>query len=98
LYFSVVKNNLSQKDYKNYTHEKTIIHYLLVDVGASGFFSKKEKGWVSLFDGKSFAGWRVNEENPKTFSIEDGTIKVAGERTHLFYEGLLVIMISKILN
>ncbi len=42
---------------------------------------------MSLFDGKSFAGWRVNEENPKTFSIEDGTIKVAGERTHLFYEG-----------
>jgi hypothetical protein len=62
------------------------------------FSQKKEKGWVSLFDGKSFAGWRVNEENPKTFSIEDGTIKVAGERTHLFYEGLLVIMISKILN
>lgn len=51
------------------------------------FSQKKEKGWVSLFDGKSFAGWRVNEENPKTFSIEDGTIKVAGERTHLFYEG-----------
>lgn len=51
------------------------------------FSQRKEKGWISLFDGKSFAGWRVNEENPTTFSIEDGTIKVAGERTHLFYEG-----------
>ena len=47
----------------------------------------KDKGFVSLFDGKTFAGWKVNEEHPATFSIEDGTIKVAGDRTHLFYEG-----------
>lgn len=46
-----------------------------------------QKGWVSLFDGKTFDGWHVNEEHPSTFSIEDGTIKVAGERTHLFYDG-----------
>ena len=51
------------------------------------FSQKKENGWVSLFDGKSFTGWRVNEDHPATFSVEDGTIKVAGERTHLFYEG-----------
>jgi Domain of Unknown Function (DUF1080) len=51
------------------------------------FSQKKEKGWVSLFDGKSFDGWKINEDNPATFSIEDGIIKVAGERTHLFYEG-----------
>ncbi|MDR6562022.1 MULTISPECIES: DUF1080 domain-containing protein [unclassified Arcicella] len=51
------------------------------------FSQKKEKGWVSLFDGKTFAGWHVNEEHPSTFTIEDGTIKVAGERAHLFYEG-----------
>lgn len=53
----------------------------------TAFSQKKEKGWVSLFDGKSFAGWKVNEEHPNTFSIEDGTIKVAGERAHLFYDG-----------
>jgi hypothetical protein len=52
-------------------------------------FSQKTKknGWQKLFDGKSFAGWRVNEENPSTFSIEKNTIKVAGARTHLFYVG-----------
>ena len=50
------------------------------------FSQKKEKGWASLFDGKTFAGWHVNEEHPSTFTIEDGTIKVAGERAHLFYE------------
>jgi hypothetical protein len=47
----------------------------------------KNKGWQKLFDGKTLSGWRVNEENPATFSIENNTIKVAGPRTHLFYEG-----------
>jgi Domain of Unknown Function (DUF1080) len=51
------------------------------------FSQKKDKGFVSLFDGKTFTGWKVNEEHPATFSIEDGMIKVAGDRTHLFYEG-----------
>jgi Domain of Unknown Function (DUF1080) len=51
------------------------------------FAQKAKRGWYSLFDGKSFAGWKVNEDNPATFSIENGTIKVAGPRTHLFYEG-----------
>ena len=51
------------------------------------FSQKKEKTWVSLFDGKTLSGWRVNEENPATFTVENGLIKVAGDRTHLFYEG-----------
>jgi hypothetical protein len=50
-------------------------------------FSQNNNDWVSLFDGKTFEGWRVNEENPKSFSIENGLIKVAGDRTHLFYDG-----------
>jgi Domain of Unknown Function (DUF1080) len=63
--------------------------FLLLFLGSISlsFSQEKENGFVSLFDGKTFAGWRVNEENPNTFSIEDGTIKVAGDRTHLFYEG-----------
>lgn len=43
--------------------------------------------WESMFDGKTLSGWKVNEENPNTFSIENGTIKVAGPRSHLFYRG-----------
>ena len=41
--------------------------------------------WVDMFDGKSLEGWKVNTENPETFSVEDGAIKVAGPRTHLFF-------------
>ena len=43
-------------------------------------------GWISLFDGKSFTGWRINQ-NDSTFSIEDGAIKVNGKVSHIFYEG-----------
>jgi len=41
--------------------------------------------WVNMFDGKTLKGWKVNSENPATFSVEDGAIKVKGERAHLFY-------------
>ena len=43
--------------------------------------------WHSLFDGRTLMGWQSNPENPTSFSIEDGTIRVAGERSHLFYVG-----------
>lgn len=46
----------------------------------------QDGGWINLFDGKSFDGWKASE-NPSTFSIEDGKIKVAGPRAHLFYVG-----------
>jgi hypothetical protein len=41
--------------------------------------------WVSMFDGKTLEGWKVNSENPETFSVEEGAIKVKGPRAHLFY-------------
>ena len=48
--------------------------------------TKSEPQWESLFDGESFDGWKKNE-HPETFTIEDGMIKVNGERSHLFYDG-----------
>jgi len=45
-----------------------------------------QKNWVSLFDGKTLNGWKVGE-NAHTFSIEDGAIKVAGPKAHLYYMG-----------
>lgn len=43
-------------------------------------------GWISLFDGKSLAGWKANE-NPDTFSVAAGELVVKGPRAHLFYVG-----------
>jgi hypothetical protein len=40
----------------------------------------------TLFDGKSFEGWKINESD-KSWSIEDGAIKAHGNRSHIFYVG-----------
>lgn len=44
------------------------------------------EGWISLFDGKSLANWKV-AENAATFQVEKGMIAVHGPRAHLFYDG-----------
>ena len=43
-------------------------------------------GWVSLFDGKSLAGWKANESSD-SFRVVDGMIAATGTRSHLFYTG-----------
>jgi hypothetical protein len=43
--------------------------------------------WQTIFDGETLDGWKKAGENPESISVEDGTIKCAGERSHLFYEG-----------
>ena len=43
-------------------------------------------GWISLFDGKSLANWKVGN-NAETFSVQDGMIVVHGKTAHLFYDG-----------
>lgn len=45
-----------------------------------------QDGWVRLFDGKTFNGWKASE-NPSTFTIADGQLVVYGDRAHLFYTG-----------
>jgi hypothetical protein len=55
---------------------------------AAGFLLNTSAGageWVDMFDGKSLKGWKVNTENPKTFSVDGGAIKVFGPRGHVFY-------------
>ncbi len=42
--------------------------------------------WMALFNGENLDGWVANE-NEGTFTVENGTIKVYGNRSHLFYNG-----------
>ena len=42
--------------------------------------------FVSLFDGKTLDGWKINE-SPETFKVEDGNLVVNGNRGHAFYDG-----------
>jgi hypothetical protein len=45
-----------------------------------------QDGWISLFNGKDFTGWKVSEHE-SSFSIKDGAIVAHGERAHCFYVG-----------
>ena len=47
----------------------------------------EEDGWVQLWDGSTFDGWKLSVENPGTFQITDGAIVARGPRAHLFYAG-----------
>jgi hypothetical protein len=48
---------------------------------------KKEKGFVTIFDGKTFNGWKISEPEKKSWTIQDGAIVAHGERSHLYYVG-----------
>jgi hypothetical protein len=58
----------------------------LLLASCSSVKNQNKGGWISIFDGKTLNGWKKNQ-NPETFSVENGTIKVAGPVSHLFYDG-----------
>ena len=68
----------------------TLLACSMLCVGvAEGGKKKKKKtddGWVTIFDGKSFAGWKASE-NVDSWKIEDGAFVCNGPRSHLFYTG-----------
>jgi hypothetical protein len=68
--------------------KKIILSYALVLVTLCTFAQVKadKDGWIPLFDGKSLDDWKISE-NPSSFSVEDGVIKVHGDRAHAFYQG-----------
>ncbi|TDI70509.1 MAG: DUF1080 domain-containing protein [Bacteroidetes bacterium] len=66
-------------------------NYLIVLVMSLGFLTtvygqKKQNDWIPLFNGKNLEGWQVGE-NADSFSVENGALKVAGLKAHLFYMG-----------
>lgn len=69
---------------------KQIVFFVLI-AAASMMFSCKTQPtigeWQTIFDGESLDGWKKAGENPESITVEDGTIKCSGERSHLFYKG-----------
>jgi hypothetical protein len=49
--------------------------------------AQTDEGFVSLFDGKTFNGWKTATEHTNTWTIEDGSFVAHGDRCHLFYVG-----------
>ena len=65
---------------------RDVLALLLAAPAAPRAFCDVSDGWISLFDGKSLAGWKASEHEG-TFSVTDGQIVVHGDRSHLFYVG-----------
>ncbi len=49
--------------------------------------TKPSGEWEVIFNGENLDGWKKATENPESITVEEGTIKCSGERSHLFYEG-----------
>jgi hypothetical protein len=59
---------------------------LVVALVPAGVAAADEPGFEPLFDGKSLAGWKANE-NVDSWKVADGQIVCHGPRSHLFYMG-----------
>lgn len=46
-----------------------------------------EEGFVPIFDGKTFNGWKTATENTNSWTVKDGAFVAHGNRCHLFYVG-----------
>jgi Domain of Unknown Function (DUF1080) len=60
---------------------------VVVSLTAQIFAADSEAGFSSIFDGKTFTGWKIAEPEAKSWRIEDGVIIAQGNRSHLFYVG-----------
>jgi hypothetical protein len=49
--------------------------------------AESEEGFVRIFDGKSFTGWKIGDAEAKSWRIEDGALVAQGTRSHIFYMG-----------
>jgi hypothetical protein len=65
---------------------KTVYQFIGLCLLLTSVYTSSVKGdeWISLFDGKTLAGWKANE-NKETFRVQDGMIVAQGKRSHLFY-------------
>lgn len=67
---------------------KKLLTILALGLSLGSAAANDEEGFVTIFDGKSFDGWKVAAgESTNSFSIKDGAIVAHGPRCHLFYVG-----------
>ena len=58
---------------------------LIVLVSSAVYTAGEEgDGWISLFNGKDFTGWKISDSKQAKWRVEDGMIVANGPRSHLF--------------
>ena len=64
-----------------------IIPIVVFTAVASLTAADSEEGFKTIFDGKTFTGWKLGDESAKSWRIEDGALVAQGSRSHAFYVG-----------
>ena len=59
---------------------------IVVLVLAAASAGMAQDGWISLFNGKDFDGWKVGG-NQNSFTVSDGALVAHGPVAHAFYDG-----------
>jgi hypothetical protein len=60
--------------------------FLIATMALAQTGAQKEEGFVPLFDGKSFAGWKVNADTPKSWKIDKGMMVLLGGSSSIYTE------------
>ncbi|HXG47763.1 MAG TPA: DUF1080 domain-containing protein [Methylomirabilota bacterium] len=60
---------------------------LMAATAVRSLAAETEDGFKTIFDGKTFNGWRIGDEAAKAWRIEDGALVAQGSRSHIFYVG-----------
>ena len=60
---------------------------LSVALSLTAVAAEPEPGFATISDGKSFAGWKMANENKDTWKLEEGAFVAHGNRNHLYYVG-----------
>ena len=66
---------------------KKIFYPIVLLIALSACQTKPSGEWEVIFNGENLDGWKKATENPESITVEEGTIKCSGERSHLFYDG-----------
>jgi len=61
--------------------------FLISTLAVNTLAADSEEGFKSIFDGKTFTGWKFGDEKAKSWRIEDGALVAQGTRSHAFYVG-----------
>src|ERR1044071_2114562 len=64
-----------------------LIAILLAGAADRSLAADTEEGFTTIFDGKTFTGWKTSIDNTNTEKIEDGAFVTRGPTAHVFYMG-----------
>ena len=64
-----------------------LITFITLTATARLLAADSEEGFKTIFDGKTFEGWKIGDEKAKSWRIEDGAFVAQGTRSHAYYVG-----------